>query len=137
MNDELRLRKFAALYAAAWCSQNPETVAEFFEPGASLAINGGPRAVGRAAIASEARQFMIAFPDMRVTFDKLVVRGERVEFHWTLDGHNTGLGGTGKHVRISGFENWKIGRNGLIAESQGRFDAEEYQRQIEDGFSPR
>lgn len=70
---------------------------------------------------------------MQVTFDKLVLRGERVEFHWTLDGHNTGPGGTGKHVRISGFEDWKIGADGLIAKSQGHFDTNEYQRQIEHG----
>jgi len=133
MNDESRLRKFASSYAAAWCSQKPPAVAEFFAPEASLVINGGTLAVGRAAIASEARTFMTAFPDMQVTFDKLVLRGERVEFHWTLDGHNTGPGGTGKHVRISGFEDWKIGADGLIAKSQGHFDTNEYQRQIEHG----
>ena len=133
MNNESQLREFAAWYAAAWCSQNPAAVAEFFGPGASLAINGGTPAVGREAIAKEARAFMNAFPDMFVTFDKLVPRGDKVEFHWTLDGHNTGPGGSGKHVCISGFEEWKIGSDGLVAESQGHFDANEFQRQIEYG----
>src|SRR5262249_28105782 len=107
MNDESRLREFALRYAEAWSVQNPAAVAEFFAPKASLTINGGTPAVGRVAIANEARAFMTAFPDMRVTFDKLVRRGESVEFHWTLDGHNTGPGGSGNHVRISGFESWK------------------------------
>ena len=133
MKDEGRLREFALRYAAAWCGQKPAAVAEFFASEASLAINGGTPAVGRAAIAREAGRFMTAFPDMRVTFDKLVQRGERVEFHRTLDGHNTGPGGTGKRVRISGFEDWKIGVDGLIAESQGQFDKDDYQRQIELG----
>jgi len=133
MNQESGVRDFAARYAAAWCSHNPAAVAEFFAPGGSLAINGGRPAVGRTAIANEARAFMTAFPDMCVTFDKLVQRGEKVEFHWTLDGHNTGPGGTGRHVRISGFEEWAMGSDGLVSESQGHFDANEYQRQIEHG----
>jgi predicted ester cyclase len=133
MSDELRLREFATRYASAWCSGNPAAVAEFFATDGSLTINGGTSAVGRAAIADAARAFMAAFPDMRVFFDRLVLRGERVEFHWTLEGHNTGPGGTGKRVRISGFEDWKIGSDGLVADSQGHFDADEYQRQIEFG----
>ena len=134
MGNEAELREFASRYAAAWCSQHPAAVAEFFELGASLAINGGTPAVGRSAIANQARAFMTAFPDMRVTFDKLILRGERVEFHWTLDGHNTGPGGSGNHVRINGFEEWKIGQDGLIADSKGHFDPQEYQSQIEHGF---
>jgi nuclear transport factor 2 (NTF2) superfamily protein len=45
----------------------------------------------------------------------------------------TGRGGTGHRVRFSGFEEWKIGEDGLIAESQGQFDNAEYQRQLEHG----
>jgi uncharacterized protein (TIGR02246 family) len=133
MNQETSVRDFAVRYAAAWCGHNPAAVAEFFGPEGSLTINGGTPAVGRAAIAKEARAFMTAFPDLQVAFDNLVVRDDRVEFHWTLDGHNTGPGGTDKHVRISGFEEWKIGCDGLIAESQGHYNAHEYQRQIEHG----
>ena len=135
MNEESRVRDFAVRYSAAWCSRDPAAVAQFFAPEGSLTINGGIPAVGRVAIAAEARNFMTAFPDLRVTMNKLVFRRDRVEFHWTLDGHNTGRGGAGKHVRISGFEEWKIGREGLIAESQGHFDAGEYQRQIDYGAS--
>jgi predicted ester cyclase len=135
MNQESRVRNFAEHYAAAWCSHNPAAVARFFAQEGSLTINGGRPAIGRTAIANEARAFMTAFPDLCVTFDKLVQRGEKVEFHWTLDGHNTGPGGTGKRVRISGCEEWAMGPDGLIAQSQGQFDANEYRRQIEHGFS--
>jgi hypothetical protein len=31
-----------------------------------------------------------------------------VEYHWTFTGTNTGAGGTGKPVRISGFEEWTL-----------------------------
>jgi len=131
MKNAWQLSEFAWRYTAAWCSHNPVSVAAFFQPEGSLAINGGAAAVGRAAIAEAARSFMAVLPDMRVTMDRLVIRGDRVEYHWTLDGRNTGPGGTGNPVRVSGFEEWKVGQDGLIAQSQGHFDADEYQRQID------
>ena len=73
---------------------------------------------------------MLDFPDLIVTFDKLEAREDVTAFHWTLTGTNTGPGGTGKRVRISGYELWKIDNDGLIAESKGHFDAEDYQRQL-------
>jgi predicted ester cyclase len=54
-------------------------------------------------------------------------------FRWTLTGTNTGSGGTGKRVRISGYELWKIDNDGLIAESKGNFDSAEYERQLKHG----
>jgi hypothetical protein len=130
MNDRAELDKFAQRYAKAWCSQNPESVAAFFSERGSISINNGPPAIGRAAIAREAQAFMTTFPDMVVTFDKLESRGDLTAFHWTLSGTNTGPGGTGNKVRISGYELWRIGNNGLVAESQGLFDAAEYERQL-------
>src|SRR5207248_5131591 len=115
------LKQFAARYAKAWCSQNPENVAAFFAENGSLSVNDGPLAVGRAAIAEIARGFMRDFPDMIVTFDKLEPRGDATAYHWTLIGTNTGPGGTGRRVRISGYELWKIDKDGLIAESKGHF----------------
>jgi steroid delta-isomerase-like uncharacterized protein len=127
------LIKFAKRYAEAWCSQNPESVAAFFAENGSLSVNDGPPAVGRAAIAKEARGFMTTFPDMVVTMDRVVHDEEGTKFHWTLTGTNTGPGGTGKRVRISGYELWKIDKDGLIAESKGHFDATEYERQLKEG----
>ena len=76
---------------------------------------------------------MSAFPDMVLTMDDLAMNEEQVVFHWTLDGSNTGPGGTGKRVRISGFEEWELGPDDLIRASQGRFDEDEYQRQLKYG----
>ncbi|PYK12014.1 MAG: hypothetical protein DME64_17495 [Verrucomicrobia bacterium] len=128
MSDELS--NFAQRYAKAWCSQNPESVAAVFAENGSISINNGPPAIGRAAIAKEAQAFMTTFPDMVVTFDKLEPRGDRTAFHWTLTGTNNGPGGTGNKVRISGYELWKIGNDGLIAESKGHFDATDYEKQL-------
>jgi hypothetical protein len=133
MNDRAELDKFAQDYAKAWCRQNPERVAAFFAERGSISINNGPPAVGRTAIAGEARAFMTAFPDMVVTFDKLEPKTHGIEFHWTLAGTNTGPDGTGQGVRISGYELWKIDKDGLIGESKGYFDSAEYQRQLKEG----
>lgn len=135
LTDMELLREFATRYAAAWCSQNAASVAAFFSPEGSLRINDGAPSVGRAAITKAAQDFMTAFPDMRVVMDDVLVKGDRVEFHWTLSGTNTGPRGTGHRVRISGFESWQIGADGLIATSIGSFDGAEYRRQLEQGVS--
>lgn len=130
MNDLPQLTGLAERYAGAWCSQNPESVAAFFAENGSLSVNDGVPAIGRAPIAKEAQAFMTTFPDMVVTMDKLVRDEEGTKFHWTLTGTNTGPGGTGKRVRIRGYELWKIDNDGLIAESKGHFDAADYEKQL-------
>lgn len=124
---------FAQRYAATWSSQNPYSVASFYSEEGRLVVNAGEPAVGREAIAEVARGFMNAFPDMVVTLDRLEPRGERMLFHWTLTGANTGPGGTGASVSISGFEAWLMGDDGLIFDSAGSFDAEDYARQLASG----
>jgi predicted ester cyclase len=69
-------------------------------------------------------------PDMVVMFDKLENTPTGTKFHWTFTGTNTGPGGTGNRVRISGYELWKIDKDGLISESKGHFDAADYERQL-------
>ena len=133
MDALAKLNTFAKRYAKAWCSQNPESVAAFYAENGSLSVNDGPPAVGRAAIAEVARGFMHDLPDMVVTMDDVTRDSDGTKFHWTLTGTNTGPGGTGKTVRISGYELWKIDNDGLIAESQGHFDSAEYERQLRHG----
>lgn len=130
MNDPARLIAFATRYAQAWCSQSGDKVAAFYAEKGSLTVNNGPPAVGRRAIAEVARGFMCDFPDMIVRMDKIVATGDGTRFHWTLVGTNSCPGGTGNLVRISGYEVWRFDDEGLIAESKGRYDAAEYERQL-------
>ena len=122
MPEPAQLRDFAKRYTAAWCRRHSASVAAFYSPDGSLTINDGPPAAGRSAITAIAQSFMTAFPDMELLMDDILVQGDRAVYHWTLIGTNTGPGGTGHRVRFSGFEVWKIGNDGLIAESQGHFD---------------
>jgi predicted ester cyclase len=133
MPESAKLREFALRYTAAWCSRDSASVAAHYSPDGSLSINNGAPATGRSAITEVAQGFMTAFPDMQVLMGDLLVQGDRTIYHWTLVGTNTGPGGTGQRVRISGFEVWKIGDDGLIAESEGHFDSATYKRQLERG----
>jgi uncharacterized protein (TIGR02246 family) len=127
------LLEFACRYTEAWCSGEPARVAEHYAPDGSLTINGGSPAIGREAITEAARGFMDGFPDLRVEMDQLKTSGDSPEYHWTLTGTNTGPGGTGRAVRISGFEQWTIGDDDLIAASLGSYDETDWDRQISGG----
>ena len=130
---EDQLKAFATDYTAAWCGQVASKVAAHFASTGSLTINAGTPAVGRDAITASAQGFMSAFPDMIVAMDSVKVTGTgRAEYHWTLTGANTGPGGTGKRVRIHGYEEWTLA-DGLIATSLGHYDAAEYDRQLKVG----
>jgi hypothetical protein len=127
--DEARIRELARSYTDAWCSRDPTRVADHFAKGGTIAINDGDP----TEVTEVARSFMHAFPDIQVFMDDVVCRDETVEYHWTFTGRNTGPGGTGKSVRISGCEEWTLGDDGLVLTSQGRYDQVEYDRQLEHG----
>ena len=122
--------EFATRYTAAWCSHSASSVAAFYSESGSLAINGGAPAVGRNAAEAAVQSFMTAYPDLVVSFDRLEPKGDRTLYHWTFIGTNSGPGGTGNQVRISGYEDWKIGSDGLIAESKGHYDAHDWDQQV-------
>jgi steroid delta-isomerase-like uncharacterized protein len=128
--DASTLKEFATKYTAAWCSQNAASVAAFYADDGSLTINTGTPSVGRTAITAAAQGFMTAFPDMVVAMDSVSPDGRRAVYRWTLTGSNTGPGGTGKTVRISGHEEWTFSPDGLIARSLGHFDEADYNRQL-------
>lgn len=129
MRDHERVRDFARSYTEAWCSHDPARVAAHYVPGGTIAINGGDS----TEVTEVARSFIAAFPDIQVFMDDVVVDGDVVEYHWTFTGTNTGPGGTGNRVRISGFERWTLADDGLVARSQGNYDQAEYDRQVAHG----
>lgn len=128
--NQSELTGLATRYAAAWSGQNPGELAAFYAEDGRLTVNGRDPAVGRAAIAAKAGEFMEAFPDMIVALDSVSGNGNHATFYWTWTGTNTGPGGTGRSVRISGAEEWTLSAGGLIVESNGHYDEAEYQRQM-------
>jgi hypothetical protein len=86
MNDSSRLADFATRYTSAWCSHSATSVAAFYSESGSLTINDGSPAVGRKAVERAAQNFMTAYPDLVVKFDRLEPKGARVLYHWTFTG---------------------------------------------------
>ncbi len=127
---------FGTHYAAAWSSRNPAQLASFYAENGSLIVNGGPPSTGRAAVAAKVQSFMTAFPDMVVKLERMDQKGDHPVFHWLWTGTNTGPGGTGKFVRITGYEEWTMDSTGHIAKSDGHYDEAEYQRQLAGGPPP-
>ena len=125
---------FAKSYAQAWSGSRPEFVAMYFAENGSLRINDGDAAVGRAALAEVALSFMTDLPDMLVRYDSLVYAPSGPQFHWTLIATNSGPGGTGNRVHVSGYEEWTMNENNRILTSQGHFPSEEYDRQLQHGL---
>lgn len=131
-----QLIDFANRYAAAWSSGDPDRLASFYADDGALIVNGGTPASGRAAVAATAKGFMTGFPDMVVRLDYLNQDGWKVRFHWLWTGTNTGPGGTGKSVRMRGYEEWTLTPEGKIKLSDGHYDDAEYQRQLKFGAPP-
>ena len=128
--DQTELSDFATRYAAAWSGGNPEALASFYTEDGSLTVNDGTPSRGRQAITATAGAFMEAFPDMVVRLDSVDLEGQHAIFRWTWTGTNTGPGGTGNAVEISGYEVWTLSADALIKESKGHYDEAEYQRQV-------
>lgn len=124
------LENFAARYAEAWSSGDPELLGSFYAENGTLRINGGEPSVGRDAVTETARSFMTAFPDMVVRLVELQESKGAVEFHWHWTGTNSGPGGIGNAVDLRGYERWTLDEEGLILMSNGYFDNAEYQRQM-------
>lgn len=128
-----QLEDFATRYTAAWCSQDSNSVAGFFAPEGSIAVNGGEPATGRYAIAELVQGFYDSFPDTVVIMDHIRGAGDKAIYSWTYQGTNTGPGGTGNAVRFNGWEAWTFNSEGLVQTSIGTFDAIEYDRQLAQG----
>ena len=77
MNGAVSLEDFAARYAKAWCSRNPEMVAAFYAKSGSISVNGALP----VPIAEVARGFMRDFPDIVVRFDRLENTPTGTKFH--------------------------------------------------------
>jgi hypothetical protein len=134
--NQAQLNDFGTRYAAAWSSGNPDALAAFYSEHGSLRVNSDPPAKGRAAVRATALGFMTGFPDMVVRMASMIPTANGANFHWIWTGTNTGPGGTGKAVRMVGYEELTFGPDGLIVQALGHFDEAEYQRQLREGMPP-
>ena len=125
-----KMVEFGQKYTDAWNSRLPDKMASFYAEDGILTINNGTPAVGRKQLAETAKSFMEAFPDMQLTMDSLIKENGTFRYYWTFKGTNTGPNGTGNKVEFSGFEEWTMNDQGLVQNSIGNYDAEDYERQL-------
>jgi hypothetical protein len=128
-HDRRQIEQLARTYTEAWCSHDVSRIADHYAPGVAIVFNGRER----VGIEQVANYFVAAFPDGEIFMDDLVFKEDSVEYHWTVTGTRAE---TGKPVRISGCEEWTIGADGLITESQRHYDEAEYERQLQHGIRP-
>lgn len=128
--SQAALEDMAKRYADAWSSGSPDAVASFYEEDGKIVINDGEPTVGRAAITEVAQAFYDEFPGLAVHLDLARVAGNSAVFLWTLEGKHSG---TGNQVKVHGWEAWLLSDDVRVITSDGRFDAVEYDRQIQEG----
>jgi uncharacterized protein (TIGR02246 family) len=121
-----RLKRIADAYTAAWNSGSADTVADFFAPDGAIVINRGKPWKGRAGVAQMAAGFFADVPDLNLVCDGLRVADDHVAYLWTFTGTHAG---SGKPLRVVGWEEWDMDAELRVKSSRGWFDADDYARQ--------
>jgi hypothetical protein len=101
-------------------------VASFFAETGGIVINRGPLWQGRSGVAAMAAGFYADVPDLTLQCDGVKLAGSHMLYLWTFTGTHAG---TGRKLRITGWEEWELGEDLLVTASRGWFDAEEWARQ--------
>lgn len=124
--DHARMQAVADAYTAAWNSGSAEAVADFFAPDGQIVINRGPAWVGRAGLTQMAAGFYADVPDLTLVCDGLRVADDHIAYLWTFTGTHAG---SGRPVRVVGWEEWEIDEDYKVKSSRGWFSAADYARQ--------
>ena len=120
-------RQLAADYTAAWNTGRPEAVAGFFTEDGGIVINRGTPWQGRSGVAEMAAGFYADVPDLALVCDGIRLAGSHMVYLWTFTGTHSG---TGRPLRIAGWEEWDLGDDMKVTASRGWFDAGEWARQV-------
>jgi steroid delta-isomerase-like uncharacterized protein len=95
--------------------------------------HGAARDFNRTEDRESTKGWRQAFPDLRITIDKIVAEGDLVAVRFFGEGTNTGaangLPATGKHIRIAGMTILRI-VDGKVAEEWTSFDQLDFMRQL-------
>ena len=98
-----------------------------------LVVHGASRDFGRDEDLKSTKGWRQAFPDLRITIDKILAEGDLVSVHFIGEGTNTGaangLPATGKPIRIAGMMILRI-VDGKVVEEWPSFDQLDFLRQL-------
>jgi steroid delta-isomerase-like uncharacterized protein len=95
--------------------------------------HNGSHDAGRDADCETTKGWHVAFPDLKITIDKIIAEGDLVAVRFLAEGSNTGaangLPATGKRVRIPGMTIFRM-VDGKIVEEWASFDQLDFMRQL-------
>lgn len=117
----------AEAYTAAWNTGSPEAVASFYAEDGGIVINGGAPWQGRSGVTAMAAGFFADVPDLALVCDGIRGAGPHVVYLWTFTGTHAG---TGRPLRVSGWEEWDLDGDGQVRASRGWYAAADYTRQV-------
>jgi uncharacterized protein (TIGR02246 family) len=128
--DPMQITQMAQDYTAAWNSKSPQAVASFYAEDGEIVINRGAPWSGRAGIEEMAAGFYRDVPDLALSCDDVRVSDSHALFLWTFTGHDAG---SGRPLKVHGWEEWDLNADLQVQASRGWFDAEAYARQQNGG----
>ncbi|MCW5729362.1 MAG: nuclear transport factor 2 family protein [Alphaproteobacteria bacterium] len=126
--DHKAVARMSQSYTAAWNAKSAEAVASHYADDGQIVINRGTPWKGRAGIRDMAAGFYADVPDLSLTCDDIRCAGSHAVYVWTFTGHHAG---SGRPLKISGWEEWELDDDLRVKSSLGWYDAEDYARQVE------
>ena len=124
--DQGALDALAAGYTAAWNTGSPDAVAACYAPDGGIVINRGRPWDGRAGVAAMAAGFFADVPDLSLACEGVRAAGDHVVYLWAFTGTHAG---SGRPLRVIGWEEWDLDAELQVTASRGWFDAADYARQ--------
>lgn len=129
----------ASYISEVWEEGNPEKVREFAAPGYRRHVNASGEPLDIDAQITRLEGMRMAFPDITVTVENVVVEGDWIAFRGVLTGTHQGpflgIAPTGRSVRVSLVDMMRL-ENGKIAEQWGGPDMVDLLGQLGAEVSP-
>ena len=116
-NNEEEMKSRIDKYLEIWNDGNLSLCDELLSPeNVRHTVDRQEDIIGIEAFNEYVTSFRTGFPDINVTLDELIIKGDKLVGRWTFTGTNTGPFGelppTGKKVKFSGVEvgHWADGK---------------------------
>lgn len=123
----------AETYLGVWNSHDVATFDEIADPGVIHHWGQGRDTVGIPDLKASTQAFFVAFPDLAMTFDDVLVDGDKVVIRWTLTGTQEGpffgIAPTGVTATWTGVNIYRIAC-GKVVESWGEADGVALRQQL-------
>lgn len=116
-----------------WDHHDPDAITGFLGPGYVRHLSPTLPPIGRREQIDRLRSFGAAFPDVSITLEDVLARGDRLAFRSTMRGTHQGeflgLEATGRRIEVNLLDLWRI-EGGMVVEQWGGPDTYDLMRQL-------